>query len=445
MEEPRGRRTGSARQRSRRPAQPQEVTRANRSAPVSLDLSAGRVRAGDVHPGFGRRRGPGGRGAGVLVGGDPEDAPRSVTTIPRVVHVIDNSRPDAYRLAAEVANDGPCDVVSLQHEFGLYPGEWGERVLDFVRACRKPIVTTFHTLMTEPDPLPRRLIQQLAAHSQGIVVMTKIAARLLAQRLPRDGAERAGDSPRRAGGPVGARRYAQGPAGAGGPAGDLHLRAHQPRQGAGIHDPGHARIVAACPDVLYLIVGVTHPQVKRHEGRGLPREPGRDGRSAGRRRPRALREPVSQPCPTCWATCRPATCTSPPTRERTRLPAARWRMPWRRAGRWSARPTSTPKRCWPTGAGLLVPFADSARPGRGDAAFPGRRRVPGGDPAAGLTNTPGRCSGRTWAGSTWNSSTRSCPRHWRARTRLAGGVCRRPSGKGRPQHPDARRLVMLRA
>ena len=184
----------------------------------------------------------------------------------RVVHVIDNDRRDAYRRAAAATNAGPFDIVSVQHEFGLYPDDWGGRILEFIHLCEKPIVTTFHTLLTQPEPTPRRIVRNIASSSCANVVMSSIAAQLLVDVY---GVDEGSIHVIPHGVPVvtfdrdNGRRT------------ELGLSGKKVICTFGLINPGKGleqmirampRVVEKHPNSIYSIIGITHPQVKRQHG-----------------------------------------------------------------------------------------------------------------------------------------------------------------------------------
>jgi glycosyltransferase involved in cell wall biosynthesis len=97
----------------------------------------------------------------------------------RVRFEIDEADIASYRRAADYLNVNTVDLVSVQHEYGIFGGKAGSHVLVLLRELRMPIVTTLHTILGEPDPLQRRTMQELALLSERLVVMSAKGAELL--------------------------------------------------------------------------------------------------------------------------------------------------------------------------------------------------------------------------------------------------------------------------
>lgn len=85
----------------------------------------------------------------------------------------------SYLDAAKFLNDSSIDVVSIQHEYGIYGGSAGEYVLDLVRNLKKPAVATLHTVLHSPDPEQKRVLQELASLCEVMVVMVRTGREIL--------------------------------------------------------------------------------------------------------------------------------------------------------------------------------------------------------------------------------------------------------------------------
>src|SRR6202047_4350856 len=85
----------------------------------------------------------------------------------------------SYLRAADFLNISNVDMVCLQHEFGIFGGPAGGHILAFLRELRMPVVTTLHTVLQEPGADQRRVMQQLISLSTRVVVMAERGRQML--------------------------------------------------------------------------------------------------------------------------------------------------------------------------------------------------------------------------------------------------------------------------
>lgn len=173
---------------------------------------------------------------------------------------------EEYRAAAEALNCSDAQVVSLQHEFGLFGGEWGELVLELVDSLDRPLVVTLHTVLPSPPSRARRVVRDLCRRAAQVVVMSPSAVDLLESRygVPRGRVHVIGHGVP-AVKPV-PRKEAKRRLGL-----DGHLVVSTfglVSPGKGIEDVLEAlpMVVQRHPRVVYLVLGETHPNVRRREG-----------------------------------------------------------------------------------------------------------------------------------------------------------------------------------
>jgi glycosyltransferase involved in cell wall biosynthesis len=110
-----------------------------------------------------------------------EEGAVSRTYPPEVVRTLDATNWRQYiELADEVNEDEAIKAVFVQHEFGLFSGPYGEDLLFFLLALRKPVLVTFHTVLPKPARERREIVRAITNSSEAVTVMTEHSKRILA-------------------------------------------------------------------------------------------------------------------------------------------------------------------------------------------------------------------------------------------------------------------------
>jgi len=181
-----------------------------------------------------------------------------------VLHSDQKSQYTAF--AAQLNTEKKYDCIFLQHEFGLFHGDYGSAILDFLKDIDIPVITTFHTVLPDPNEDRKNIVQGLIFHSSEIICMTKDSAKILVDSYgcPTNKITVI---------PHGTHLLALKSAH------KLKLKFGFPNRKTvstfGLLSSGKSietalysisKIKAAHPEILYLIIGKTHPEIIKNEG-----------------------------------------------------------------------------------------------------------------------------------------------------------------------------------
>jgi glycosyltransferase involved in cell wall biosynthesis len=173
---------------------------------------------------------------------------------------------ESFRRAADFLNINSVDIVSLQFEYGIFGGRAGSHILALLRELRMPIVTTLHTILRDPDPQQRRVLEEVAALSDRVVVMSERGRGFLREvyhvtptkidLIPHGIPDLSFVDP----------GFHKDLFGVEGKIVLLSFGLLSANKGIENVIAALPSILAKHPNVVYFVVGATHPQVKQHEG-----------------------------------------------------------------------------------------------------------------------------------------------------------------------------------
>jgi glycosyltransferase involved in cell wall biosynthesis len=172
----------------------------------------------------------------------------------------------SYERAAEFLNFNGNDLVCLQHEYGIYGGVAGRHILTLLRKLKMPVVTTFHTVLRDPDRDQRNVLEEVARLSDRVVVMSRQAAQFLREVysiagekidiIPHGVPDFQFMDP----------NYFKDRFDTEGKSVLLTFGLLSPNKGIENVIRALPAILAKHPNVVYIVSGVTHPHIRRRDG-----------------------------------------------------------------------------------------------------------------------------------------------------------------------------------